>query len=289
MSSADAVRHLLVYLNNHYFHRDKQGAQEGHPLFISGNRINARYAGFRLDSLYEPVVDLNSGKIVGHEALLNLQNSGGTHFCKPLLAADALFPAPTDSADITHIDRLTRTLHALNFLIQEGRGDLHLNVHSNHLLTVSSDHGRVFEEILRRCGLAPTSFVLEVVEFAVRDRVHLRSAIGAWQEKGYRLAIDGFGRNHIQVGRVLALQPDLIKFDPTLLEAALQSTRHRKLLGHAVAAARDQGIGLIATGVASEQQHELVRGLGIERAQGPRLGAPQAVCRGDEEAVAIGG
>ncbi len=284
MSRAEVVKHLLVYLNHNYFQRDGYQTSDDLPLFIAGDRINARYAGFSLDSLFEPIVDLASDEAVGSEALLQLQSGNGARFCKPLLVGTPAQPAATDRADIIHIDRLSRTLHALNFLIQEGgtahyQGALHLNVHLEHLLTVSADHGRVFEEILRGCGLAPSSFVLELVEFPVRDRLHLRNAIGAWQTRGYRVAIDAFGRNHLHIGRVLALSPDLIKIDRTALDAALLSPRHRELLSYAVAAARDHGVDMIATGVDSDRLRLAIEKIGITRAQGELFGAPHAEWR----------
>ncbi len=275
MSRADVVKHLLVYLNQNYFQREGHTTSDDLPLFISGDRVNARYASFSIDSLYEPIVDLDSDEHIGHEALLQLQGESGALFCKPLLVSSPIRSTAADRADIIHIDRLSRTLHALNFLIQEGVGALHLNVHIDHLLTVSSDHGRVFEEILRGCGLAPGSFVLEVVEFPVRDRLHLRNAIAAWQARGYRVAIDAFGRNHLHIGRVLGLQPDLIKLDRTALDAALLSRRHRELLTYAVAAARDHGVNVIATGIDNEEQRLAIEKIGITRAQGELFGTAQ--------------
>lgn len=281
MSRAEVVKHLLVYLNHHYFQRDGHQTSDDLPLFIAGDRINARYAGFRLDSLFEPIVDLASGEAIGSEALLQLQSGSGVRFCKPLLVGTPAQPAAGDRADIIHVDRLSRTLHALNFLIQEGgtshqQGSLHLNVHLEHLLTVSADHGRVFEEILRGCGLAPASFVLELVEFPVRDRLHLRNAIGAWQTRGYRVAIDAFGRNHLNIGRVLTLAPDLIKLDRTAFDAALLSSRHRQLLSYAAAAAHDHGVDLIATGIDSDELRLVAERIGITRVQGALFGVPHA-------------
>ncbi len=274
MSRTEVVKHLLIYLNHNYFQRDRYATGEELPLFIAGDRINARYASFCLDSLYEPIVDIDTGELVGHEAILQLEGQNGALFRKPLLASSPIQSSVADNADITHIDRLSRTLHALNYLVQQGSGTLHLNVHLEHLLTVSSDHGQVFEEILRGCGLAPASFVLEVNEFPVRDRLHLRNAISAWQARGYRVAIDAFGRNHLHIGRVLGLQPNLIKLDRTALEAARTSTRHSELVSYAVAAAKDNGIEVIATGVNSENLRPVMERAGISKAQGTLFGAP---------------
>jgi hypothetical protein len=67
-------------------------------------------------------------------------------------------PMPCESAgSVMHFDRLCRTLHALNFLAQRQHagGYLQLAVHPRHLLAVPSQHGLVYEAILKRCGLAP--------------------------------------------------------------------------------------------------------------------------------------
>lgn len=55
-----------------------------------------------------------------------------------------------------------RTLHALNYLTKPSRGNLLLKVHTRHVLSVPSDHGHAFEEILKPCGLFPEQITLEI-------------------------------------------------------------------------------------------------------------------------------
>ena len=264
--NTEAVGDLLAYLNQREF---ADGGGDS-PLYADRERIHARYAGRRLDTLFQPIVDLDEGDAIGHEGLLRVHTPGGT------LAPEILFQQRADIAGITYLDRLARTLHALNFLVLELRGALHLNVHPHHLLAVSADHGHVFEGILRQCGLAPEQIVLEVAEHAVREKQRLRHAIAAWQAKGYRIAIDNFGRGHSQIARVLNLAPDIIKLDRRLLPAAEHHPRSRQPLAELSIRAGVRDIRVIATGIETAAQLALVRELRFGLGQGFLLGVPAA-------------
>lgn len=267
--NTEAVGDLLAYLNQREF-TDGGGDRGDRPLYADGERIHARYAGWRLDTLFQPIVDLNEGDAIGHEALLRVHTPNGT------LAPEVLFQQRADVAGITYLDRLARTLHALNFLVRELRGALHLNVHPHHLLAVSTDHGRVFEGILRQCGLAPEQIVLEVAEHAIREKQRLRHAIAAWQGKGYRIAIDNFGCGHTQLARVLNLAPDIIKLDRRLLSAAELQPRSRQTLAELSIRAGVRDIRVIATGIETAAQLALVKELRFGLGQGFLLGMPAA-------------
>ena len=272
--SIAAIDDILAYLNRHEFHGEADGGD--HPLHTGGDRVQARYADFHLGSLFQPIVDLDQEQPAAYEALLSVNTAAGPAALGSALSPEAIFHRTADVAGITYIDRLARTLHALNFLVQHLRGALHLNVHPHHLLAVDADHGRVFEGILRQCGLAPEQIVLEVAEHAIRDKQRLRHAIAGWQERGYRIAIDNFGRGHTQLARVLNLAPDIVKLDRRLLLAAELHPRQRQTLAELSIRAGVRDIQVIATGIETRAQLAMVRELRIGLGQGFLLGVPAA-------------
>jgi EAL domain-containing protein (putative c-di-GMP-specific phosphodiesterase class I) len=186
-----------------------------------------------------------------------------------------------DAQDIVYFDRLVRTLHALNFLTQDAAGDLHLNVDAQHLLAVSANHGQVFEQILRQCGLLPERIVLEIPEHAIRDKDRLREAVAAWQSRRYRIAIDGFGRDHAQLTQVLALRPDVLKIDGSFWLRQLRTVAARQKLLDTLDRISDRGIAVILDGCDDAATHEVIALSGIPLSvavQGNRSGAPQPWC-----------
>ena len=272
MISIDALSEIIAYLNRREFTAAGR-SDDSHPLFAQGDHVNAHYANFNLSTLLQPIVDIASGASVAHEAFLQARTPAGVTALGHALTAENLFANSCNSGCITYLDRLTRTLHALNFLRQDIGGDLHLNVHPHHMLAVSADHGRVFEAILQQCGLAPRNIVLEVQEHGIRDRLQLARAIAAWQSRGYRIAIDNFDREHIQIERVLRLRPDLIKFDISLLhERALTHGTHAlRFMAETVRAA---GIRIVATGIETLRQEQIATAIGAQFGQGHWFGRP---------------
>lgn len=268
---------VLEYLNRQEFFRAGGRPQDAETLFVRYDRIRAHYASFELDSLFQPVFDFKRRRIIGHEALLASVSGGGVSMVGNVLTPQRVFTLAANE-DITFIDRLARTLHSLNYLLQGVGGLLHLNVHPHHLLAVSADHGRVFEGILRQCGLETRNIVLEIPEYAVPEKKRLADAVIAWQEKGYRIAIDNVGREDAQISRIRKLKPHYLKIDRELINVALDDSRQRRVLAKVVQMAIADDVTVIATGIETHEQLDLLHELAIDTAQGFLFGRPQPYC-----------
>lgn len=183
------------------------------PFVASGGRVFLHYANIRVESQFLPIVETGSGKLHGHAA--SFQAFGLSNGI-PLLP-EALFVLPTDDGEFIYLDRLVRTLHALNYLTRPVRGNLLLKVHARHVLSVPADHGLAFEEILKPCGLFPEQITLEIDIDGIEDRDHLLRAIHSYRSRGYGIATGRFGRSRIDFGLLRDIAPDIVKFDPLLL------------------------------------------------------------------------
>lgn len=278
MSHIDAIAEIITYLNRRDFGDISAVPSAHYPLFANGDRVNAHFAHFTLDSIYQPILDVDNECIVAYEALLQIHAPAGISAIGGACSPATLFQLGADIAEITYLDRLARTLHALNFLLQDNPGALHLNVHPQHLLAVDGNHGEVFENILRQCGLAPSHIVLEVEEHAILKKARLADALGAWRSRGYRIAIDNFGATHMDIEPTLELRPDFIKIDKTLMRDEATDRISMRELGKAITRARGQNIAVIAAGIESQAQLNLAQRCGADYAQGYWLGTPIDRC-----------
>lgn len=241
-------------------------------VYVAGGRVRARLqcslGQLTLESAFQPIANSRDGKLAGHEALIRAVHADGRGF-----SADELF-APLSDAEVVFVDRLCRTVHVLNFLLQgDARQDLYLNLHPRHVLAVSNDHGLVFEEIIRRCGLAPQQLILEMRDGAQLDWRQREIAIHNFRHRGYRVAVDNFGRDRGDIERLRDLDVDLVKLDASLLQPDADARLQR-----AVELAQDLGALTVAEGIESAAQLALARRCGVDRLQGFLLGTPQAVC-----------
>ena len=124
---------------------------------------------------------------------------------------------PTDDEEFIYLDRLVRTLHALNYLTKPTQGNLLLKVHNRHVLSVPSDHGLAFEEILKSCGLFPDQITLEIEIDNGDDSDRLVRAVHNYQSRGYAISASKFGRTHLDFGLLREIQPNIVKLDPSLV------------------------------------------------------------------------
>jgi EAL domain-containing protein (putative c-di-GMP-specific phosphodiesterase class I) len=244
-------------------------------LVIAGKRAAARFDGLTLTSVFQPIVDLQKKRVVGHEALLRAHSPEG-----PAVTPGEVFHLPAANSDIVYLDRLTRTLHALNFLVQRQRagGYLYLNVHPRHLTTLNSSHGLVFEAILKRCGLAPADIVLEVQESEIDEDGRLLEAIANYRQRGYVIAIDNFGRRHSNLDRLWRLQPEIVKIDRSLIVAATGDERAALVLAKLVEIVHALSAIAIAEGIETPGELKAARKAGADLVQGHLLGRPEPDC-----------
>jgi EAL domain-containing protein (putative c-di-GMP-specific phosphodiesterase class I) len=167
---------------------------------------------------------------------------------------------------VVHFDRLNRTLHALNFLAQQRHagGYLQLAVHPRHLQAVQSQHGLVYEAILKRCGLAPADIVLEINARQIGHQASLSQALNNYRQRGYRLALSDFSSTPDFDG-LLALQPNILKLRPEGGKEGLD-------------VASSAGIATELSGIESGQDFVLACTAGMDFGQGSLFGLPQADC-----------
>ena len=193
-------------------------AQSGldQPFVAVDGRVFLHYANIRLESQFLPIVEAKTGKAHGHSASLQ---AFGLSNRKPI-SPEAVFVLPTDDAEFVYLDRLVRTLHALNYLTRPTRGNLLLQVHARHVMSVPADHGLAFEEILRPCGLFPEQITLEIDIEGVDDIPHLIKAVASYRSRGYGIAISHFGRRQLDFAILRELRPDIVKLDSLLLSSA---------------------------------------------------------------------
>lgn len=203
---------LVQHLNNQ--HNGQPAGRFTARFRASGDgQVFVHCANLALESVFLPITATASRRIFGHAGALRVY---GLTTGNPV-SADAVFVLPADDLEFVYVDRLVRTLHALSYLARSLRGTLLLKVNRRHVMSVPTDHGLAFEEILRSCGLSPQRITLELDADGLDDVDHFTPAVAAYRQRGYGIAFSGFGRSSIDLSLVRALQPDIVKFDLLLV------------------------------------------------------------------------
>ena len=125
-----------------------------------------------------------------------------------------------------------------------------------------------------RLACAEHQVVIEINEGAVEQEDLLSYAIANYRERGYKIALDDFGRHHSNLERLWRLSPDYVKFDGSLIQHAEQNTPLQKVLPKLIEIVRDLGGQTIVEGIETPKQEELAIRAGAHLLQGYHIGRP---------------
>jgi EAL domain-containing protein (putative c-di-GMP-specific phosphodiesterase class I) len=131
---------------------------------------------------------------------------------------------------------------------------------------------------------SPTECVLEITERTYAESAsRLRERVADLRSHGFRIAIDDMGTGYSALHVLAELQPDFIKLDKMLVRDLPDEPIKRNLVSAITHFARESRSRVIAEGVETEDEVEVLTELGIELQQGFFFGYPMAV----EEAVKV--
>jgi EAL domain-containing protein (putative c-di-GMP-specific phosphodiesterase class I)/putative methionine-R-sulfoxide reductase with GAF domain len=121
----------------------------------------------------------------------------------------------------------------------------------------------------------PQRLVIELTEQeAVEDYDRLRGQLANWLGNGVRLAVDDAGAGYSSLRHVVELSPDYLKLDRALVEGIDGDPNRRALMRAVVAFAREVGTSVIAEGVETRGELEVLREAEVHLVQGYLLARP---------------
>lgn len=130
----------------------------------------------------------------------------------------------------------------------------------------------------RRSGILPEQIIFEVVETErIKDRRHLQKILEYYRKYGFRVALDDVGAGYAGLSLLADLHPDLIKIDRELISRAAGSRLHRNICAALVKFGKDNNQLVLAEGIETEVEKEMVDELGVDLYQGYLFGRPSNV------------
>lgn len=239
-------------------------------LEAEGEDLFSKFIGLSLSSAFQPIFPAREYvRQIGYEALL-----------RPAIGPDPVNPEfafgfADSQGKLVKLDRIARTLHTLNYLaLPEDRGLLFLNVHPK-LVTSVNAHGKVFERVLHAHSVPTHQVVIEVQESEVENDKQLTEALDNYHDRGYRIAIDNFGRKHTHLDRLWKISPDYIKLDSSIIRQAEANPKVRRALPKLIEIISELEAEAIVEGIETDHQLQIALDAGAPYLQGFFLGRPQ--------------
>ena len=224
--------------------------------------------------LYQPIIELESGRLKGTEALLRWN-----HPKRGLLLPSEFIPLAEETGLIIPIGRWVlaeacRQLTAWDAAIGSN-AELTASV---NISTIQFRYPGLLDDVaaaLRQSGLSPHRLLLEITESVMLE--DSERIIGVLQELrglGVRLAIDDFGTGYSSLGYIQRLPIDILKIDKTFIDEIARSVEGSALPHAIIKLAHTLHLGVTAEGVESEDQARHLRALGCEFGQGYFFSTP---------------
>lgn len=228
-------------------------------MALRGNR-----EGFSL--VYQPQFTMSGDEVVGAEVLLRWN-----HPELGIIGADEFVPIAEDSKQINALGKwiFNTAMQQFREYLDHGCPAINLSINCSPHQLLDEEFVNIVDEAARRNGIAPEHVCLEVTESAIMsDERRVLKVLGKLRGLGYSVSIDDFGTGFSCLHYIQKLHPHEIKVDKSFVQSSDTDEDSRNIVAFTVGLAHSMGMSIVAEGVETEQQLEVLRGMGEMTIQG---------------------
>ncbi|MBL8111416.1 MAG: EAL domain-containing protein [Acidobacteria bacterium] len=241
-------------------------SKEGERAAILREQFRDIVKNERVETLFQPIIDLATGKIFAHEALTRGPKDS------PFESPEVLFDYASKTDQVWNLEKICMGSAARRFAGREG--NLFVNVETELVHEIKSRGSAVFETLLARGG----NVVLEMTErAAIKDFDLFREGIAMLQGLGFKIAIDDAGSGYASLQAIAELRPNFLKISNYLVTGLAKDPIKRDVVEMLVRLGMRIDAPTVAEGIETESEAEEVRRLGVAYGQGYLFGRPEAL------------
>jgi diguanylate cyclase (GGDEF)-like protein/PAS domain S-box-containing protein len=221
-----------------------------------------------LTVLYQPQHSLANGELNGYEALLRWQ-----HPTRGPVAPDEFIPIAEETGEIFRIGEWV-----LREACKEARtwpNGLKVAVNLSAIQLGQTEIVEIVRGILVETGLSPMRLELEITETAIiGDKLRALHLLRQIKSLGVSIAIDDFGTGYSSLDTLHSFPFDKIKIDKSFLLRSQSSAQARAIIKAVLALGQSLNVPVLAEGVETVDQLDLLKEQGCDEAQGYYFGRP---------------
>ena len=240
----------------------------------------------QLELYYQPIVGLECGSVTGYEALLRWN-----HPDRGVVPPCDFIPLAEETGLIVPIGRWATqeaTRQAARWRRPDGFGPrMSVNVSARQF----QHPGFVWDvaDALGRSGLDPHLLTLEITETVlVQDTARVAGKLRELKELGIRLALDDFGTGYSSLSYLRRFPIDILKIDKSFVDGIVSSAEDRAVVGAVIQLGQTLQLDVVAEGLESAEQAQVLRDLRCPAGQGYWFGRPVPVPAAQAEAARAG-
>lgn len=223
--------------------------------------------------VYQPVVDLRSGKVTGVEALLRWTRPG-----RGAVPPSTFIPIAEETGLIVPLGTWvlnTACQQAVCWEVLGVNGHITMGVNVSRRQFQETDFVEVVRDALNNSGLDPSRLMLEITEGLMMDDASATlSRLRELKAIGVRLAVDDFGTGYSSLSYLRQFPIDILKIDNSFIDG-LGSDKDDSLIANAIVTlGAALSLTTIAEGIEDAAQLSRLQALGCERGQGYYFAQP---------------
>ena len=266
-------------------YRAKDGGKARHELFQSTMHTRA-VALLQLETdlrraiereefcvYYQPIISLETEALAGFEALVRWN-----HPERGLVLPDEFIPIAEETGLVAEIG--AAVLRRACAQMQEwhsalGRQSLTMSVNLSGKQLTQPDIIQLIQNILQETGLAPNCLRLEITESVVMENAELAtSTLLQLRQLGVHLSIDDFGTGYSSLSYLHRFPVNTLKIDRTFIRRMVKGDENSEIVRTVCTLANNLGMEVVAEGVETRDQLEVLRSLKCEYGQGYLFSPP---------------
>ncbi|MEI7431895.1 MAG: EAL domain-containing protein, partial [Betaproteobacteria bacterium] len=236
------------------------------------SQLRLAFSAERMFLVFQPFVDLATGRVVGAEALIRWRTEHG-EFISP----DIFIPLAEQSGLMVHIGDwvMRNALQFLRRLTDLGHQDFRMAINVSHTQFREPDFLEKLLAAINEHGVNPTGVEIELTESVAIDNLKLiKEKLLAISAAGVAIAIDDFGTGYSSLNIIRQLTVDRLKIDRAFVSGEDCLNGDYSIAEMVLKLADQLGLETIAEGIETEAQREMMQRLGCNDGQGYLFSKP---------------
>ena len=227
--------------------------------------------GKKIYPVFQPIVSLRDGKILGYEALSRIEGKSSIQSVEEFFVLGVMYGKTWE------IEKLCRKkiLQAYaDFPEAAKKGKLFINV--NPLVMRDEKFKQSYtKKLLEKCGVNTNRIVIEVTERnTIENMEEFNETVNHYKQQGYEIAIDDMGAGYSGLNVVANTYPRYVKIDMALIQGIDKDPMRQALVKGLVEMSNHTAFDLVAEGIETEEELNILMRLGVSYGQGFLLGKP---------------